>query len=171
MAYSAIQIANEILAKHIGDGVDPLKLQKLIYYANGWWLAVSGEPLVNELPQVWRHGPVFRSIYRIFSRYQWRNIERPEPSSPFGGEPKLVDGHDAKRVRQLLDWIWEEYGGKSSVELSEETHAEGTPWRNIAEQSRFRVPDNTPIRPDEDWAFFAKLAKERGFAVRELAPA
>jgi uncharacterized phage-associated protein len=165
MSFPAIQVANEILKKYGENGIDPLKLQKLLYYANGWWLAIEGEPLLDEQPQVWRHGPVFRSIYRIFARYKWQYIDHPEPVSPFSDKINLVETKDRKKFDAFLDWLWIQYGKKSGTELSEETHAEGTPWRNIAERCKFKVPENTVIPVDEDREYFATLAKERGFSV------
>lgn len=172
LTYTPVQIANEFLIAHAADGaIDPLKLQKLVYFANGWWLATKGRPLTNEMPQVWRHGPVFKSLYATFARYRWNEIEEPAPGSPFGGPPKRVDGPEAKAVRGFLEWIWQEYGQKSGVELSEMTHAKGTPWHTIAEESNYRVRENTPIPPSADWRYFASLAKEREFDVKPLSKA
>jgi uncharacterized phage-associated protein len=172
LTYSPVQIANEFLINHAATGaIDPLKLQKLVYFANGWWLATKGQPLASEQPQVWRHGPVFKSLYATFARYRWNDIDSPAPGSPFGGPPKRIDGQHAGNVRGLLDWIWQEYGGKSGVELSELTHAKGTPWHSIAEESNYRVRENTPIPLAKDWDYFAGLARARGFDVKPLATA
>jgi uncharacterized phage-associated protein len=169
MAYQAIQIANEFIASH-GEGghLDPMKLQKLLYFADGWWTALCGVPLISERPQVWRYGPVYRSIYRTFSKYGKRPILEPEPATPFGGEPHRVPA-DAVQVRQLIEWIWNEYGNKSGPALSDETHKPGTPWRKIAEKNHFVVPENHEISLKDDWHYFAGLARERGYTPRPLA--
>lgn len=163
MAYPAIKIANELIARHGRHGkIDPMKLQKLLYFANGWWLALTGQPLINERPQVWRYGPVFRPIYQRFSRYGRNPITKPDAIFPLRHVPERLT-EDEDEVLHLLDWVWAEYGAKSGSELSDETHRAGTPWRKIAEQSGFEVPENTTIPLEDDWEYFAQLARERGY--------
>lgn len=168
MEYPSHQIANEILAAH-GD-VSHMKLQKLLYYANGWWLATTGHRLLNENPQVWRYGPVFSYLYRTLSRFGHSNIGGPVKGNPFAAQPEMLGGGaEEQQVRKLLEWIWEENSTKTAVQLSDETHALGTPWRQIAEKYNFRVPYDVEISPTMDWEFFAKLAQQRGLATVPLA--
>lgn len=168
MEYPSHQIANEILASH-GE-VSHMKLQKLLYYANGWWLATTGHRLLNENPQVWRYGPVFGWLYRTLSRFGHSAIGGPVKGNPFADNAeRLPDNDEAERVRKLLDWIWIEHGPKTAIQLSEETHAPGTPWRQIAEKYNFKVPFEVEISPERDWAFFAKLAEQRGIQTVPLA--
>jgi len=174
MSYPAIEVANELIARHGANGnIDPMKLQKLLYFANGWWLALVGRPLISEAPQVWRYGPVFKPIYHSFSKYGRNNIMYPEPATPFGGQPRRIPDNaaDAQEVRHLLDWIMGEYGWKSGPALSDETHRPGTPWRNIAERNRFQVPENQVIPPQEDWQYFSELARARGYQPVPIAAA
>jgi len=49
-----------------GDRITPLKLQKLLYYAQGYAPAALGRPLFDELIKAWEPGPVCISIYRRF---------------------------------------------------------------------------------------------------------
>ena len=167
MAYPALRVANELLQLH-GD-VSHMKLQKLLYYANGWWLAMEGQPLLNENPQVWRYGPVFRWLYSSLSRFGHADIGKPVPPGPFGPQNLTLEGEQgADNVRNLLSWIWAEHGQKTAIQLSDETHAPGTPWRKIAEEHNFRVPTNTEIPPQLDWEYFASLAQVRGFSPQPL---
>ncbi|WP_457941324.1 Panacea domain-containing protein [Mesorhizobium sp. 10J20-29] len=168
--YPPIQIANELIARYGSSGqIEPLKLQKLLYFANGWYLALTGRPLVNEKPQVWRYGPVFRSVYRAFNHYGSRPIIHPAPSTPFGGDAERVEA--TPELENYLNWVWNEYGQKSGPRLSDETHKPGTPWRNIAEKNGFVVPQNTEIPPEDDWRYFGDLARERGWRTEPLAQA
>ena len=167
MTYPALNVANELLAAH-GD-VDPMKLQKLLYYANGWWLATTGRSLLNENPQVWRYGPVFRGLYGTFARFGHGNIGGPVPAGPFTPDPATLNNEpNAAIARALLNWVWNEHGHKTAIQLSDETHAVGTPWRIIAERHNFRVPQNTEIQPREDWAYFSNLAHVRGIQTAPL---
>lgn len=171
MAYAPIKVANEFIAR-FGEvaPIDHMKLQKLLYFTNGWYLALAGRPLLTENPQVWRYGPVFRWLYNVFSRFGRSFIREPISGNPFrGGEPDRLDQAGLDDIGDLIDWVWGEYGGKSGIQLSDETHAPGTPWRRIAETSGFRVPLDTEIPPVEDYEYFAQLAKNRGWEPAPFA--
>lgn len=170
-AHRPIAIANEFV-RQFGEAntLDHLKLQKLTYFAQGWWLALKGEELLIERPQVWRYGPVFESLYRILSGRGREPIKGPAGANPFGdGVAPNLDGPACEGERELVQWIWQEYGNLDGPQLSDLTHAAGTPWRDIAEKSKFRVQLYTEIPEDADWEFFAKLARERGFEPKPLA--
>lgn len=171
MPYRPIQIANELIRRFGPTGqIDPMKLQKLLYFANGWHLGVRGSDLLSERPQVWRYGPVFRSAYRTFSRYGRQSIVEPEPSTPFGGPPEFVQDAD-QMLESFLSWIWQEYGHMDGPSLSDETHKVGTPWQIIAQQSGYAVPEYTEIPRDLDWRYFSELARQRGYQTAPYNPA
>ncbi|MCI8513016.1 MAG: DUF4065 domain-containing protein [Lachnospiraceae bacterium] len=46
-----------------------LKLQKLLYYAQGCFLAVAGAPLFLEDILAWQHGPVVEPVYYQYKGY------------------------------------------------------------------------------------------------------
>lgn len=164
MAHKPIAVANEFIRLHGADGsIDHLKLQKLVYFAQGWWLAMKGSELVAERPQVWRYGPVFESLYRIFSPLGRQNINTPRGAGPFANNVvPTLEGDDCAEERACVEWVWSEYGNLDGPKLSDLTHAVGTPWRKIADKKKYRVPLNTEIPKEADWDYFAGLAKERG---------
>lgn len=171
MAYRPIEIANEFLAAHgQGGEITHLKLQKLLYFANGWWLAINGEPMVDALPQVWRYGPVFNWIYSVFSKYGNSPITQPEKATPFGGIPPRVPEESREYVTKFIEWIWNLYGNRSAAQLSELTHAGDTPWFKIAARNKFVVGMNTSIPSKDDWEYFVGLATRRGIPVKPLKP-
>ncbi len=69
--YSPKSIANYFidLAKVSGDKLTPMKLQKLVYYAMGWFAGYTGKPLVDEAVEAWQYGPVFSSLYHEFKQF------------------------------------------------------------------------------------------------------
>ena len=156
-----IELANEFLRDYGDEGtIDHLKLQKLTYLANGWWLALKGSPLLSERPQVWRYGPVFKSLYRTFVG-RGRSIITSPARGPFGGDAPRVAWEDPEEGEALVSWIWDEYGDLTGPQLSDLTHAIGTPWQQIAMKNSYRVPSETEIPARLDWEFFSKLAAER----------
>lgn len=66
--FPAKEIANYFLgiADNNGKPISPMKLLKLVYYAHGWHLALSGNPLIKENVEAWRFGPVVRCLYDEF---------------------------------------------------------------------------------------------------------
>lgn len=136
--YTPLAVANAFLKRHgQGAGIDHMKLQKLVYYAYGWWLAYEPDPLLVEGPELWKHGPVFASLYATLAPKRSTRITEPQKSVPFS-EPPIVPDDDA-RTNDLIDWIWGRYGQYGSFTLSDMTHAPGTPWQIEAERNSYRV--------------------------------
>lgn len=152
MPYDPSAIANSLLdiAKSRGHELDPMKLQKLIYYSHGWALAIANKPLINEPVEAWRFGPVIPSVYHEFKRFGSNPIT--EYSKVLEG-PKLVEPRirpDDEFVESLLGQIWEVYGGFTGIQLSNMSHEPGSPWetawgRNV-ERLRFVVIPNEEIK-------------------------
>ena len=44
--------------------VSPLRLQKLLYYCQGWSLALLGRPLFRQPIEAWMNGPVVKDVYQ-----------------------------------------------------------------------------------------------------------
>ena len=135
MGTSAKAVANFFIRRHGRHGISPLKLQKLIYIAHGWSLALKDEPLVNdERPEAWKHGPVFPSVYYEFRNFGAKIITREatELADDLSIEtPKVTDD----RTKRLLDKVWQEYGQYSGSQLSRLTHKTGSPWHEARKRA------------------------------------
>lgn len=107
-------LADALIAR-LGGVVERTKLQKLMYYANAWHLAIVGERLVSLPFRAWTFGPVMEVTWHERQDDAARDSRhRPDPRlEPF--------------TARLLDMVVEEYGHRSSGELSAMTHAEA-PW-------------------------------------------
>lgn len=164
MPLTPLMVANTIIAKH-GDSPDltHMKVQKLGYYAYGWWLGVKGNhsKLTDEGPQVWRYGPVFRSLYSALTSFGDKPIPAPVRASPFNHETPLIP-QENEEAHALLDWIWDRYGGFSGGELSQQTHLPGTPWYQMAMRYNFEVPPYLPMDDNVVESYFSNLARVEG---------
>ncbi len=62
---SALDLSSFIIqeAKKEGASITHLKLQKILYYVQGEYLAKYKEPLFPEEIEAWRYGPVVRAVY------------------------------------------------------------------------------------------------------------
>jgi uncharacterized phage-associated protein len=101
------------------DCLSNLRLQKLLYYVQGWHLAAYGKPLFTDPIEAWTHGPVVRDIYTQFKQYGGN------PIPPSEGTPlvKLAD-----RDKFFVSTIWEQYKMYSPTALRAMIHRE-KPWK------------------------------------------
>lgn len=120
------QIASYLLSISIPGtswSITPLKLQKLLYYCQGWYMAYKGVPLFDEEIEAWEHGPVVREIYLKYREYRYLTIPKEifENNDELG-RPILDD----KQI-EILNTVWENYGQFDGKYLEELTHQE-EPW-------------------------------------------
>ena len=119
--YRAIDIAKWFIAwADDEDAVTNMKLQKLLYYAQGHHLRAAGEPLFNDKIQAWSHGPVVPVVY-----YELRDA---------GSKPLKLDDEDPFKwddidedTSRFLAQVWNTYGGFTAARLRNMTHEED-PW-------------------------------------------
>ena len=142
--YPALAVANYFISLALKKGdssLNPMKLQKLIYFAHGWYLALTGKPLIEERIEAWKYGPVVSLIYHKFKSKGCKPIQKfAEIYSPidFDDDFSSVEGEipivkNDPTVEGLLDKIWEVYGKYTAIQLSNATHEPGTPWRQTWE--------------------------------------
>jgi uncharacterized phage-associated protein len=122
----AIEVARYFLSltdEDAGDLISNLKLQKLLYYAQGFHLAIFDEPLFSESIEAWIHGPVVPEVYRYYKSYG----SDPIPPEEYDSE------YFTKDIQEYLDEIYSVFGQYSAWKLREMTHDE-KPWKNYFEQ-------------------------------------
>ena len=114
------------VADDTGDEEDPisnLKLQKLVYYAQGYHLAMFDKALFPEVIEAWGHGPVVRDLYREYKKYGGGPIPKAEDFDI------NVLGED---TRKFLNEVYAARGQFTAWRLRQMTHAEA-PWANSYE--------------------------------------
>jgi len=95
--------------------ITPLALQKLLYYAQGFYYALRGNYLFTEDCEAWVHGPVYTEIY---PRYK-----------PFGYDPiksECIYKLSEEKI-SLLDGILKAFACYNGKILEKFTHSE-VPW-------------------------------------------
>lgn len=65
-------IANIFLeiAKEEGKKLTNMQVQKLVYFAHGWYLAFTDNALIDENVEAWTYGPVIPSVYEALQQYR-----------------------------------------------------------------------------------------------------
>jgi len=118
---SASELAEAFLAfaNEHGDLISNMKLQKLLYYAQGWYLALFDEPLFADRIEAWIHGPVVPAVWRHYQSFGFKPIESNATREDLPELPESVWDH--------IEEIWKGYGRYSGYDLVAMTQAE-TPW-------------------------------------------
>ncbi len=149
-ATTALKAADHLiwLSQEHGDPITNLKLQKLLYYSQGWFLALYERPLFRDEIQAWIRGPAVYSVWKIFSDYKYKPITRRIR------RPNL---HDT--VSFHLDEIMGAYGDFSAFTLERMTHEEA-PWLNAREGLQAGERSSRPISMDDMRTHFSQLADE-----------
>lgn len=126
--YSAQDIANYFLTivdrDDAGDALTNLKIQKLLYYAQGFSLALNRRALFGEKIVRWNLGPVVVEVYESLKNYGADAIPAPKDF-----DPAIIDADD----RELLNEVFEVYGQFSAAALVNMTHEE-SPWRTTKDR-------------------------------------
>lgn len=130
MAYNSLGIANALLklAWDRGKTIDPLQLQKMLYFAHGWHWALKGEPLLDEYIEAWDYGPVAPNVYHSFKGFGSSAITRL--ARHFDEHERFVPVPlpDDEFVLALLDQILTIYGEHPGLDLVKMTHTVNSPW-------------------------------------------
>ncbi|HYH81999.1 MAG TPA: type II toxin-antitoxin system antitoxin SocA domain-containing protein [Longimicrobium sp.] len=103
--------------RRAGDSITNLKLQKLVYYAQAWTMAMLGRPLFTEAVEAWAHGPVVDVVYQEYKGHGYNGLPRSRKKPRFAPEERIV-----------LEDVLAAYGEHSATFLEALTHSEA-PWR------------------------------------------
>lgn len=127
-----------------GKPITQLKLQKILYYVQGKYLALYRKPLFPEDIEAWTYGPVVRDVY---VKYVSNGALPLKPSSR--ESLPLLSSQDKACVDAVLD----EKLSYSSSALVGMTHSE-TPWLEHAEEVKSGYKPTITI--DRIYRFFTE---------------
>ena len=149
--YSAYLIAKYFIWKtqQTGKLISNKKLQKLLYYAQAWYLVFYNKPLFKESIEAWVHGPAVREVYAKYRKYGFQPIEEQIKES-------VISNVDDSQDIDLLDEVWRVYGKCDADYLERLTHSE-LPWQEAREG----------VTPDEFSCNIIKLETMKNY-YREL---
>lgn len=113
LTYNSLQM-EEAGAEYISN----LKLQKLLYYAQGCTLAFLDRRLFKDEIVAWEHGPVVEVVYHEYKENGSRGIES------FGNIKEYYSAEE----EAVLKTMYENFAQYSAWGLRNMTHNE-TPWK------------------------------------------
>lgn len=141
----AIDVAKfivETVQKELKDHYDVshLKLQKLLYYVQLYYLGRYFSPMVSHKFEAWEHGPVYPEIYSDLKKCGSQTIF---PEDIQGDSSAL-----SKKEKELIEEVMLTYAKLSAWQLCYKTHAE-MPWKNAWEKGK-----STPISMEDMKIFY-----------------
>ena len=96
-----------------------MKLQKLLYYCQAWYLVWNERPLFRENIEAWANGPVIRELYNFH-----KGLFTITESMMNLGNPNRL----SQEQKEDVDSVLKAYEPRSSQWLIEQTHLE-RPWQ------------------------------------------
>lgn len=110
---SIIEVAEHFLYLSSPFGIDSLKLQKVVYYAQAVHLVVCRTALFQEDFEAWVHGPMSPDLYYYCKQHNTRGI-------PPKTEPPLLN----QKSRSIIEAVWKIYGNKTGEYLERKSFYE-----------------------------------------------
>lgn len=138
----------------IAEEVTPLALQKMLYFAQGIHMALSGIEFFREECEAWAHGPVFKDVYDIFKNFKYNPIDDIRFAMFQNRFHELPD--DEKRI---IDLVVETFGMYSGKVLERITHEE-TPWKNARVNCLPGESSNEVISKESIKKYFSGVSRE-----------
>ncbi len=124
------------------------KLQKLCYYAQAIYIAISDNELFGEDFEAWVHGPVSPKLYKEYKNYGFFRISKEKKM------PEKIAHND--KIRQFLEVIYRAYGRKDGDELENLTHRE-MPWINARRGLHYNENSSNKISKEDMKIYYRKI--------------
>lgn len=105
------------------DDLTNMKINKLLYFAQGYYLKEHGIPLFDDKIEAWEHGPVVPDVYSLYKEYGDKPIKDFDDTG-------AADKVDSEEKRVLYD-VAKEYGKYTASALRNMTHVIGSPWDRV----------------------------------------
>lgn len=120
--YNVIDICKYIInySNKKGYGVSCLKLQKLLYFIQGYFIIIKDEPCFHEKIEAWDFGPVVPLAYQEYKQYASTDI----PSINFQND--LISKEDKTLMANMIDI----FANHTATDLVAITHKQ-EPWKNV----------------------------------------
>lgn len=134
-----------------GRGISNLKIQKLLYYAQGLYLGLTDTKLFSDKIEAWDFGPVAVDAYHCYKSCGSENIPIPARF-----EPEVFN----EIQTEVLDVVYKTFGHLSPYQLVIITHNE-PPWK--AHEISENRADGKEITKNELCSYFKKFVPNENY--------
>jgi len=159
MAVDARALSNIILqeAERLGIDVYATTLLKVLYFAHGWHLAISGEPLVAQPFEAWQFGPVVRVVYDQIKNSNRRPIDIRLSAFSAAALQSVEAQCELKHASfDLLISVLRAYSHLHPYTLSDMTHEADSPWSKVWLRSTQGLTPGARIENSEIRKYFLR---------------
>jgi uncharacterized phage-associated protein len=150
--YDVRDVANFVLSSAETRGVEitNLALQKLLYFAHGWFYATYDRPLIKNKFEAWQYGPVQRVLYDQFKHYRDRPLTGARATfiDPGTGDKITRQPSISDTDQHLILSVLNKYRNHTAAQLVNESHVEDGPWEYVWQQAEDAIYPGMKI-PDE----------------------
>lgn len=167
--YSANEIAlwflyktNAEIREHIAEneeyevyeGITHLKLQKLLYFAQGVFLSMNnGNKLFSEKIMAWEHGPVVEEVYFNYKDNGRNFIDLISNEE----NDKIIEKiENDSNTSNILNMVYSNFAIYTAWQLRDMTHEPGGPWDVTVQKEGL----NHEIKPALIKDYFDKVVME-----------
>lgn len=151
---TVFDIAKEMIERSEGS-MESVKLQKLCFYAFGWYAHLTGEPLFGETFYAMPKGPVVGELLSAHAKRERVDLEMIATQREEREDE--TDEFDPYRSA-VLDAVWSAYGGQTSWRLVELTHEEAV-WDQAWKSRRDGARRADLLRDDLIGYFVGRMPK------------
>ena len=147
LGHNPCSIANEFikLALEDNDPIDPITLQRLMFFAHGWMLAIHKKPLHYGSWQAWKYGPILPQVYFNLSYFR---------ANPIPAVIQFADVADlSDDARNIIDFVYKDYRPMGYQRLSDMARAKGSPWYKV----KWGIFGRLVISNDKIQKYFSKM--------------
>ena len=141
MVYPVITIANKFIDLAKNEPLTNMQLQKMVYIAHGFSLALRDTKLYYEDTRAWNFGPVVPELYEKLREHDSNQVKNKISSSP----EEEID----KDSSEIIEEVYKNYKQYSGPQLSGLTHQKNTPWSKTWESNKYGV-----IPADDIYKFY-----------------
>jgi uncharacterized phage-associated protein len=92
--YKALDVAYYIIkyTREMGISITNLKLQKLLFFCQGWHLAIRGIPLFDDHFEAWPKGPAIYDVWNVFKAFGKYPIDISVTDTQLGADEDVIVG-------------------------------------------------------------------------------
>lgn len=141
--------------------ITPLALQKILYFIQGIYMVMYGEPLFKEDCMAWVHGPVYEEVYDLFKDFKYNPIE----DNRFAiFKERFVELSDQEK--KVINLVINTFGKYSGKVLETITHNE-SPWKEARNNYDPLQLSRAIIDKNEIMKYFNLIANKYGIDTEE----
>lgn len=126
------------MAQKSGDRLTIMPLIKYVFFAHGWTLGNTREPLICHKARVWQHGPVIPEVYYAFRpSFVILGKAVDKKGKPYSAELTPIE-------QEIVEEVYEKYSVMMPWDISNLTHEKMSPWSVCKRKEGYNavIPDD-----------------------------